>query len=119
MTCGVFISKNRNGLCMRMCGHTSIGPCAVGCRMGCTARRRPIVLRIADRLRDSMIQGRRPGKPLREQFRNLPHGQEQTQWGLLERLEVEMPIEALGPLVLGLHNHRHGRDLLRSFQTAA
>ncbi len=66
-----------------------------------------------------MIQGRRPGKPLREQFRNLPHGQEQTQWGLLERLEVEMPIEALGPLVLGLHNHRHGRDLLRSFQTAA
>jgi hypothetical protein len=29
-----------------------------------------------------------------------------------------MPIEALGPLILGFHNHRHGRDLLRRLQTA-
>jgi hypothetical protein len=64
------------------------------------------------------ITGKRPSKPLYEQFRDLPHGQVQTQRGLLERLKVKMPIEALGPLILSLHNHRHGRDLLRRFQTA-
>ena len=58
-------------------------------------------------------------KPLREQRRHLPHGQEQTQRGSLERLEAEMPIKALRALVLRIHDHRHGCDLLRRFQAAA
>ena len=56
---------------------------------------------------------------LGEQLRDLPHGQEEAQRRLLERLEAEMPIEALDPRVLRIHDHRHGRDLLCGFEAAA
>ncbi|AOU97783.1 hypothetical protein BI364_07230 [Acidihalobacter yilgarnensis] len=49
----------------------------------------------------------------------MSHGQEQPQRGLLERLEVKIPIETFGSLILRIHDYRNGRNLLRYFQTEA
>ena len=54
-----------------------------------------------------------------EQLGYLPHRQKEAQRGLLERLEIEMSIEAFSPLVLRIYDHRHGSDVLSGFQTAA